>query len=151
MNSKNLVVKTETIIKGYSCYTIPTDVRTRIFEQFPPKYSRVIANHITETFGITSTEMALPKNTKKTERQNNINVYGYLDSGDGIETLLVTVNGKFARPDGKHFHITLSLDPSKYTPKDSNALIKRNFSNVVNVSKGDIIRFKSDFILHPLT
>lgn len=55
----------------------------------------------------------------------DINVVGYAYNEDmGIECLVVEVDGSTKRSDGKVFHITLSLDPEKAKPVDSNRLLE---------------------------
>ena len=101
--------------KGYNGYLIPDQERSKILSQFPPKYSKVIAHHITNDFGVYE---SLPPEIE------SCFIVGHADSGDGIEALVVEVNGTVIRNDGELFHITLSLDPEKYKSKDSNNLIK---------------------------
>lgn len=57
----------------------------------------------------------------------DINVVGYAYNEDmGIECLVVEVDGSTKRSDGKVFHITLSLDPEKAKPVDSNRLLEKH-------------------------
>lgn len=107
--------------KGYNGYLIGNRDRNNIFSMFPPKYKRAIAHHITHEYGVPE---SLPPET------NQVTIVGYADSGDGIEALVVEVNGSERRHDGKIYHITLSLDPSKYSPKDSNTLIAKGYEEI---------------------
>lgn len=86
----------------YTGYLLTEKTRNTLLAQFPPKYAKVVAHHITEKFGVPSDAVppAMPKTVK---------VVGYIDSGDGVEGLLVEVNGSIARPDGSKYHITWSL------------------------------------------
>ena len=99
----------------YTAYVLSEESRNTLMEKFPPKYEKVIAHHITVEFGV-------PKGTPPPE-EADLKVLGYADSGDGLEALVVSVNGSPKREDGKHFHVTWSLDPVKYKPVDSNDLI----------------------------
>lgn len=83
--------------------------------RYPPKYSKVLAHHVTVEFGV-------PSDTPS-PNYCDVRLVGYSDSGDGLEALVVSVNGTRDRPDGKIYHITWSLDPDKYAPKDSNDLL----------------------------
>jgi hypothetical protein len=88
----------------------------KLLNIFKPKFKKVYADHVTYKFG-TGNESLLP-NLKSFE------IIGYVHA-DGIEALVVSINGSYKRPDGKVYHITWSLDPSKYKPVDSNDLIEK--------------------------
>lgn len=100
----------------YLAYVLDDKARNQLLAKFPPKYSKVVAHHITVKFGVPA-DMELPPQPK-------VSVVGYVDSGDGIEALVVAVNGSTTRSDNNTYHITWSLDPEKYSPKDSNILLK---------------------------
>lgn len=99
----------------YSAYMILKQSRRQLLKLWDTKYEKVIAHHVTVQFGDV-TKDDVPEEAR-------IEVVGYVDSMDGLEALIVSVNGEIVRPDGKTYHITLSLDPSKYAPMDSNQLI----------------------------
>jgi len=101
----------------YSAYVLSTPSRERLLGIFPPKYSKLIAHHITVQFGNVTAE-SIPVKAE-------VNVIGYADSGDGIEALVVSVDGSSARPDGSLYHITWSLQ-GDYKPVDSNYIIKKH-------------------------
>lgn len=107
----------------YTSYVLDETSRNLLLKKFPPKYEKVIAHHVTEEFGV-------PADTPAPEPAK-IKVVGYRDSGDGIEALVVAVNGNSTRKDGNKYHITLSLDPSKYTPKDSNEMLSEKSYTIV--------------------
>lgn len=90
----------------YTGYLLSEKSRSQLLAQFPPKYEKVVAHHITEQFGVPAT--ATPPDMPKT-----VEVVGYIDSGDGVEGLLVEVNGSVKRPDGSKYHITWSLAPGR--------------------------------------
>ncbi len=90
----------------FTGYQITEESRELILKIFPPIYERVICHHITEIFGVLKeTPVPLPP--------NNVKVIGHIDSGDGVEGLVVMVNNKLHRPDGKIYHLTLSLSPGR--------------------------------------
>lgn len=99
----------------YTAYVLSQDSRNQLMEKFPPKYHRVIAHHVTVEFGVPEGTELPPEADAK--------IVGYADSGDGIEALVVSINGSTQRPDGKHYHITWSLESEKYKPVDSNDLV----------------------------
>jgi len=108
---------TQLITEGnmYTAYVLTDEARGKLVEKFPPKYEKFIGHHVTEQFGV-------PKETEAPE-QARIKVIGRADTGDGLEALVVSVDGSQDRPNGGVYHITWSLDPAKYSPKDSNNLV----------------------------
>lgn len=112
------------LMEGYIAYTLDKKSRNKLKSIFPPKYPEFIGHHITYKFGVGADEK-LPKG-------GTFKVVGYADDGKGLEALVVEVNGKTQRPDGKIYHITWSLDRSKgRKPVHSNNLIaSKGFENV---------------------
>lgn len=102
----------------YTAYVLSEESREELLEKYPPKYQKVIARHVTVKFGV-------PEGTEPPE-DADIKVVGYADSGDGIEALVVSVNGTTQRGNGKYFHVTWSLNPDTHKPVDSNELIGYN-------------------------
>ena len=99
----------------YTAYVLTDASRDALLEKFPPKYSKVIGHHVTVEFGV-------PEDTELPE-DANLRVIGEADSGDGLQALVVSVDGTIRRPDGGTYHITWSLEPDRYKPADSNTLI----------------------------
>jgi hypothetical protein len=99
----------------YTAYVLTDESRNALLERFPPKYSKVIAHHVTVEFGVPE-DTELPENAQ-------LKVIGEADSGDGLQALVVSVNGEYRRSDGKIYHITWSLEPDSYKPVDSNDLV----------------------------
>lgn len=109
---------------GYLAYTLSAGSRNDLLHHFKPKYPEVICQHITYKFPAKSTDELPPA-------AHEARVVGYEDSGDGIEAVVVDINGSTKRPDGKLFHITLSLDRSKgKKPFHSNELVNKKFLHV---------------------
>lgn len=94
---------------------MPEAMRPTLLKKFPPKYPVVKCDHITIQ---TARPVHLP-------RADHIDIIGHADSGDGLEAMLVEVDGTTKRSDGSHFHITWSLDADKYRAADSNRLITK--------------------------
>jgi len=105
----------ELLLEMYTAYVLTDDTRNKLAAKYPPKYSRFVGHHVTIAFGV-------PADTEVPE-EAVVRVLGIKDSGDGLEALVVSVNGSTERPDGGTYHITWSLEPDKYSPKDSNALM----------------------------
>lgn len=109
----------------YVGYELTENSRQKLMDMFPPKYSRIFGHHITTKFG-TNNPNDIPEYTEDTM------VVGYADTGDGLEALVVTINGDSKKEDGNFFHITWSLNPEKYKPVDSNKVVE-NYSKIAPV------------------
>ena len=95
-----------------------TNVRVRsneLLERFPPKYPKVVCHHITEKFPAVFGDKPPPA-------PNSVQVVGEFDSGDGVQGLLVEINGSSTRPNGGKYHITLSLGENR-KPVESNMYV----------------------------
>ena len=101
-------------------WKLPRDgERDRLLARFPPKYGRVIADHVTLQAGA-SEGTPLPRDV-------SAEIVGYADDGDSLECLVVSIDGTTDRPDGSTFHITWSLDKSKgREARESNDVLKEN-------------------------
>lgn len=107
----------------YTCYLLSETARDTLIKLYPPKYDKVICHHITRQFGA-------PAGTSLPEKPKVVKVIGYANDPDGLEAFVVSVDGEEKRPDGKRYHITHSLDPSKFKPVDSNTLVNKDFEPV---------------------
>ena len=76
--------------------------REILLNRFPPTWPDVIADHITLEV-VSSGHAKLPPNVSAA-------VVGWVDDGEGLQSLVVEVDGTTARPDRGTFHITWSLD-----------------------------------------
>jgi len=88
--------------------------RDRLLALFPPRYPRLIADHVTLRFR-TDGATPLPAETGGA-------VVGEADDGAGVQALIVAIGGTTARGDGSHFHITWSLGSGR-AAKESNDVI----------------------------
>lgn len=99
----------------YTAYKLTDRARAHLLSVFTPENPDVICHHATEKFGVSADHPA-PAPAK-------VVVVGYAFD-DSLECLVVEVNGQRHRPDGKTYHITLSLDRSKgRKPVESNDVI----------------------------
>lgn len=99
----------------YTAYVLTDEARNLLLEKFPPKYSKVIAHHVTVEFGVPA-DSEVPEDAE-------VKIIGEADSGDGLQALVAMVNGSTRRPDGGTYHVTWSLEPDRYKPVDSNELL----------------------------
>jgi hypothetical protein len=99
----------------YSAYLLTEASRAEVLSTFPPRFSEVIAHHVTVRFP--STDLPPPLTSAR--------VVG-VSRDERIECLVVEIDGNKARPDGGTFHLTLSLDRAAGAkPVHSNEVIQR--------------------------
>jgi len=104
----------------YLGYKLSDASREELLKRFPPKYSDVKAGHVTLKFPA-APEDAIPPAPRSAR------VIGYADGGDGVEAVVVEIDGSIQRPDGRTFHITLSVDPARGKESaDANDLLKEH-------------------------
>ena len=96
-------------------WKLPREERDRLLERFPPKYQRVIADHVTLQSGA-GAETPLPSVV-------DAQVIGRADDGKSLECLVVEIDGTTDRPDGSTYHITWSLGPGRRA-KESNDVLR---------------------------
>jgi hypothetical protein len=75
---------------------------------FTPNHARVIAEHVTYRYSDRSVAPTV----------SDVRAVGWV-SADGVDVVLVEVDGVRFRPDGRLYHVTVSLGPG-CQPKDSN-------------------------------
>ena len=113
------------LTEKYIAFELDKKSRRQLAKTFEPKYPEFIGHHITYKFGV-------PKDVKIPMTPKSIEVVGYADDGEGIEALIIAINGSTDRPDGSTYHVTWSLDREKgKKPVHSNKLIAtQGFKNV---------------------
>lgn len=119
---------TEILNESYIAFELDGKSRRTLAQHFIPKYPDFIGNHI--TYKLSNKKDKIPSMPKSVE------VIGYADDGEGLEALVVAINGKTTRPDGKIYHITWSLDRSKgRKPQHSNMLIaEKGYEDIEPIS-----------------
>jgi hypothetical protein len=91
--------------------------RGALLERFPPHWPNVVADHIT---------LNSHDQTGCTPAPATCSIVGAVDDGQGLQALVVAIDGTTARPDGSVFHITWSLDEARgRKPIESNAVLLR--------------------------
>jgi hypothetical protein len=104
----------------YLAFELSPVSRTFLLTQFSPHFKKVMCQHITVMFNLTDESAAL---LQEQLANADLRVVGF-QTGDGVECLVVEVNGSSRRPDGGCYHITLSLADG-HKPVESNMLIKQ--------------------------
>ena len=97
-------------------WKLDRDQRKELLQQFPPKFSEVVADHVTLAARVSS-GARLPS-------EQHGEIVGRIDDRQGVEAMVVKIDGTTDRPDGSTYHITWSLSPGRRA-KESNDVIAR--------------------------
>lgn len=90
--------------------------RAMLLELFPPEWPDVIADHVTLD-SQAGRDAPLPHASKG-------EVVGAINDEQGLQALVVAIDGMTERPDGSTYHITWSLDRARgREPVESNNVI----------------------------
>lgn len=100
-------------------WKLDPECRALLLGRFPPRYETVVADHVTRRPFHGPNELAPPPIA-------SARVVGHADDGEGVEALVVALDGATQRPDGGTWHITWSLGPGR-SAKESNALLERGW------------------------
>ena len=104
----------------YLAFELSPASRISLLSQFKPHFKKIMCQHITVMFNLTDESAAL---LQEQLADADLQVVGF-QTGDGVECLVVEVNGSSRRPDSGCYHITLSLAEG-HKPVESNLLIKQ--------------------------
>ncbi len=93
--------------------------REFLVDIFPPRWRDLVADHVTLDARATRRDPPPPKAEAA--------VIGHADDGNGLEALVIAIDGDPQRPDGSIFHITWSLDRDKgRRAEESNSLLAQH-------------------------
>ena len=101
---------------GFVGWSLDRGQREALLAQFPPRYRKVVADHVTLKFG----DAAGPLPTETSGE-----IVGEADDGQSVQAMVVRIGGTTDRPDGSTYHITWSLEPGRVA-KESNDVIARH-------------------------
>ncbi len=104
--------------------------RDQLLRGFAPKYPDPVADHV--TLKTDAAADPLPPSVDAA-------IVGHADDGQGVECMVVTIDGSTDRPDGSTFHITWSLDKAQgRKARESNDVLKesgwRRFDETVPIA-----------------
>jgi hypothetical protein len=92
--------------------------RAALLERFPPAWPHAVADHITLDAHARADD-PLPA-------ARAAGIVGSIDDGEGLQAMVVAIDGTTDRPDGGTYHITWSLDRVRgRKPVESNDVIAR--------------------------
>jgi hypothetical protein len=96
---------------SYTGWLLPEADRDKLLRLFPPTYHDVIAHHVTLRMGANE----VPEPTEGV-------IVGIVDDGNGVQALVVQIDGAINRPDGYTYHITWSVDRETHNRKPFHSL-----------------------------
>jgi hypothetical protein len=99
----------------FSGWLLDAAQRAELLERFPPEWPDVIADHI--TLGAEADDDLLTEAARA-------EIVGGINDDEGLQAMVVAIDGSTLRPDGWTFHVTWSLDRGRgRKPAESNAVI----------------------------
>jgi hypothetical protein len=109
---------------GYLAFVLDDLSRQRILDMFPPRFPDVITHHVTLMVGDEQPTNKTLAVLNSLIGSKSVQVIGYA-LGDYCEAVLVSINGRTATPQGRSYHVTVSIDRSNGAkPVWSNEVIK---------------------------
>jgi hypothetical protein len=101
-------------------WKLPEAERAALLERFPPRYEKVVADHVTLRVGAKPKTPLPPKPSAR--------IVGRADDGDSLECLVVELDGTTDRPDGSTYHITWSLGPGREAKESNDVIAARGWT-----------------------
>ena len=102
-------------------WLLAEDDRERLLQQFPPKFEKTVAHHVTLK---TEAERDPLPNDVKAE------VVGRADDQSGVEAMVVAIDGTTDRPDGSTYHITWSLGDGRRARESNDVIRERGWQKL---------------------
>jgi hypothetical protein len=104
-------------------WKLPRDERDVLLRRFPPRYENVIADHVTLRTGAAPGASLPPK-------PDTAQIVGRAEDGEGLECLVVELDGTTDRPDGSTYHITWSLGPGREARESNDVLREEGWGRI---------------------
>ena len=95
--------------------------RDELLRQFPPRYAQAVADHV--TLRTDAKEEPLPSSVRAA-------IVGRADDDQGVEAMVVTLDGTTDRPDGSTYHITWSLGSGRRARESNDVLKERGWAEL---------------------
>lgn len=107
------------ILHGYQALVLDPQSRQELLTKIKPLFPDVIAHHITLKYPATNQDPLVKQPTV-------IKVIGIATDKKSVQAAIVDIDGKAQRPDGKTYHITISIDKDLGAkPAHSNQVIEK--------------------------
>lgn len=103
-------------------WKLDPDQRAELLLQFPPRYPNVVADHVTLESGA-GHDTPLPPGAEA-------EIVGRADDGEGVEAMVVRLNGTTDRPDGSTYHVTWSLADGRRARESNDVIAARGWTPI---------------------
>jgi hypothetical protein len=95
-------------------WNLDREQRRELLGRFPPRFEQAVADHVTLKARVAGNS-ALP-------RPVSAAIVGHADDGNGVEAMVVAIDGGIDRPGGGTYHITWSLGPGRRARESNDVL-----------------------------
>jgi hypothetical protein len=95
--------------------------REALLARFRPRYAKAIADHVTLKANV-------PASAKAPPPVQRARMVGHTDDGEGVEAMVVEIDGTTARPGGGRYHITWSLAEGRKAKESNDVIAARGFT-----------------------
>jgi hypothetical protein len=96
--------------------------RDALLARFRPRYAKAIADHVTLKANVAASTPLPP--------QAGCRIVGRADDGEGVEAMVVEIDGSSARPGGGTFHITWSLAEGRKAKESNDVIAARGWERL---------------------
>ena len=100
-------------------WKLERETRDALLARFPPEWPEVIADHITLD-GDARADDPLPC-------ARTAEIVGGINDGEGLQAMVVAIEGTTDRPDGSTYHITWSLDRGREAAESNRVIAERGW------------------------
>ena len=102
-------------------WLLAEDDRERLLQQFPPKFDKTVAHHV--TLKSDAERDPLPADVRGV-------IVGRTDDEQSVEAMVVAIDGTTDRPDGSTYHITWSLGEGRRARESNDVLKERGWAEL---------------------
>lgn len=102
-------------------WTLDEAERATLLAQFPPRYAKVVAHHVT---------LATDAQDRDLPRPVRAAIVGRADDDRGVQAMVVTIDGDTERPDGSTYHVTWSLGDGRRARESNDVLKERGWDEL---------------------
>ena len=102
-------------------WKLDREQRSTLLQRFEPIYDEPVADHV--TLEVDASSKPLPGAVES-------EIVGRSDDGEGVQAMVVTIDGTTDRPDGSTYHITWSLAPGRRAKESNDVIREKGWSKI---------------------
>jgi hypothetical protein len=102
-------------------WLLAEDDRERLLQEFPPKFEKTVAHHV--TLKTDAEKDPLPADVRAA-------IVGRTDDEQGVEAMVVAIDGSTDRDDESTYHITWSLGDGRRARESNDVLKERGWQEL---------------------